>query len=64
VEAFPGKERLTILRRLIAYAERIFQLSNTVVAGVVDRRRQPRIPASRIVKLIFNTTLSEVARYQ
>jgi hypothetical protein len=52
VEAFSGKERLTILRRLTAYAERIFQLSNTVVAGVVDRRRQPRIPASRIVKSV------------
>ena len=52
MEAFPGEERLTILRRLIAYAEKVFQLSNTVVAGVVDRRRQPRIPASRIVKSV------------
>jgi hypothetical protein len=52
VEAFPGKERLTILRRLIAYAEKVFQLSNTVAAGVVDRRRQPRIPASRVVKIV------------
>ncbi|MCL5746361.1 MAG: transposase [Acidobacteria bacterium] len=34
MEAFPGKARLTILRRLIAYAERIFQLSNTVVAAL------------------------------
>ena len=52
VEAFPGKERLTILRRLIAYAEKIFQFSHTVVAGVADRRRQPRIPASRVVKSV------------
>ena len=52
MEAFPGKERLTILRRLIAYAEKIFQLSNTIVAGVVDQRRQPRIPASQIVKSV------------
>ncbi len=52
MEAFSGKERLTILRRLIAYAEKVFQLSNTVVAGVMDRRRQPRIPASRIVKSV------------
>ena len=52
MEAFPGKEGLTILRRLIAYAERIFQLSNTVVAGVADRRRQPRIPASHVVKSV------------
>jgi len=49
VETLPGKERLTILRRLIAYAEKIFQLSATVVAGVADRRRQPRIPTSRVV---------------
>ena len=49
METLPGQERLTILRRLIAYAEKIFQLSATVVAGVVDRRRQPRIPTSRVV---------------
>jgi len=49
VETLPGQERLTILRRLIAYAEKIFHLSGTVVAGVVDRRRQPRIPTSRVV---------------
>jgi hypothetical protein len=49
VETLPGKEGLTILRRLIAYAGKIFQLSGTVVAGVVDRRRQPRIPTSRVV---------------
>ena len=49
METLPGKEGLTILRRLIAYAEKIFQLSGTVVAGVLDRRRQPRIPTSRVV---------------
>jgi hypothetical protein len=52
VETLPGTEGLTILRRLIAYAEKIFQLSHAVVAGVVDRRRQPRIPASRVVKSV------------
>src|SRR6267143_2502090 len=52
VETLPGKERLTILRRLIAYAEKVFQLSNTVVAGVVDSRRQPRIPVSHVVKSV------------
>ena len=49
METLPGQERLTILRRLIAYAEKIFQLSATVVAGVVDGRQQPRIPTSRVV---------------
>lgn len=48
----PGKEGLTILRRLIAYAEKIFQFSGTVVAGVTDRRRQPRIPASHVVQSV------------
>jgi hypothetical protein len=52
VETLSGQEGLTILRRLIAYAEKVFQLSNTVVAGVVDSRRQPRIPVSRIVKSV------------
>jgi hypothetical protein len=52
VEPLPGEEGLTILRRLIAYAEKIFQFSNTVVAGVADRRRQPRIAASRVVKSV------------
>jgi hypothetical protein len=49
VETIPGKERLTILRRLIAYAEKIFQLSDTIIAGVMDLRRQPRIPTSCVV---------------
>lgn len=52
METLPGKERLTALRRLIAYAEKIFQFSDTVVAGVVDRRQQPRIPTSRIVQSV------------
>ena len=52
MEAFPGKEGLTILRRLIAYAEKVFQFSATVVAGVSDRRLQPRIPASAVLKSV------------
>jgi hypothetical protein len=52
VEAFPGKEGLTILRRLIGYAEKVFQFSGTVVAGVADRRRQPRIPTSAVFKSV------------
>ena len=52
MEAFPGKEGLTILRRLLAYAEKVFQFSGTVVAGVVDRRLQPRIPTSGILKSV------------
>jgi hypothetical protein len=62
VEALPGKEgltgpfywglSLTILRRLLAYAEKVFQFSGTVVAGVVDQRPQPRIPTSVVLKSV------------
>ena len=53
MEAPSGKEEgLTILRRLIAYSEKIFQLSKTVIAGVVDGRLQPRIPAALVVKSV------------
>jgi hypothetical protein len=50
MEAPSGKETLTILRRLIAYSEKLFRFSETVVTGVVDRRLQPRIPTAVIVK--------------
>ena len=52
MEAFPGKEGLTILRRLLAYAEKVFQFSGTVVAGIADRRLQPRIPTAHVVKSV------------
>jgi hypothetical protein len=41
-----------ILRRLIAYAEKVFGFSGTVVTGVADRRPQPRIPTAVIVKSV------------
>src|SRR5271169_6258101 len=53
MEAPSGKEEgLTILRRLIAYAEKVFQLSETIIAGVVDRRSLPRIPTALVVKSV------------
>ena len=52
METFSGKEGLTILRRLLAYAEKVFQFSGTIVAGVVDRRRQPRIPTSAVLQSV------------
>lgn len=48
----PGKEALTILRRLIAYSEKLFRFSETVVTGIIDRRRLPRIPTAVIVKSV------------
>jgi hypothetical protein len=52
METSPGKEALTILRRLIAYAEKVFRLSQEVVAGIVDRRPQPRIPTAFVIKSV------------
>ena len=52
MEATSGKEGLTILRRLIAYAEKVFHLSEDVVADIVDRRLQARIPTAGIVKAV------------
>ena len=52
MEAPAGKEALTILRRLIAYSEKVFRFSKTVASGIVDRRRQPRIPTVVILKAV------------
>ncbi|MEK7362290.1 MAG: hypothetical protein AAB133_09475, partial [Pseudomonadota bacterium] len=52
METLPGKEGLTTLRRLIAYADKVFHFSDAIVAGVLDRRRLPRIPTSHIVQSV------------
>ena len=52
MEAFPGKEGLTILRRLLAYTEKVFQFSGTVVGSVTDRRLLPRIPTSAVLQSV------------
>lgn len=45
-----GERSSAVLRRLIAYTEKIFELSARVMAGVSDRRREPRIPTAVVVK--------------
>ena len=50
MEAAEGAETVTVLRRLVAWAEKIFDLSDAVVAPVTDRRLQPRIPTAVVVK--------------
>jgi DDE family transposase len=50
METAPGKETLTVLRRLICYSERIFDLSREVIAPLSDRRPQPRISTAVVVK--------------
>ncbi len=45
-----GQERLTILRRLIAYSEKIFGLSAELLTPITDRRLAPRIATLTVVK--------------
>jgi hypothetical protein len=49
METASGKETI-ILRRLIAYSEKIFQLSKDIVTLVSDRREKPRISTAAVVK--------------
>ncbi len=46
----PGKEGLTILRRLIAYSEKVFRFSAELIAGITDRRVEPRIATATVAK--------------
>src|SRR5258708_13913739 len=50
METTSGKETIIVLRRLIAYAEKIFQLSKAIVTLVSDRREKPRISTAAVVK--------------
>ena len=50
MEAAQGAETVTVLRRLVAWSEKIFDLSVAVIAPVSDRRREPRIPTAVVVK--------------
>jgi len=45
-----GKETLTVLRRLITYAEKVFHVSRDVIAPLSDRRAEPRISTAAVVK--------------
>jgi len=50
MEAAHRKETIAVLRRLIAYAEKIFDLSRDVIAPISDGRLQPRISTAVVVK--------------
>jgi hypothetical protein len=50
METARAKETITVLRRLIAYSEKIFGLSRDVVAPLSDRRPEPRISTTTVVK--------------
>jgi Transposase DDE domain len=50
MEATSGKETIIVLRRLLAYAEKIFRLSQDIVTLVSDRREKPRISTAAVVK--------------
>src|SRR5258708_5516951 len=50
METASGKETIIVLRRLIAYSEKIFQLSKDIVTRVSDRREKPRISTAAVGK--------------
>lgn len=50
METARAKETITVLRRLIAYSEKIFGLSREIVAPISDRRLAPRISTASVVK--------------
>ncbi|HTF25898.1 MAG TPA: hypothetical protein VK937_18645 [Candidatus Limnocylindria bacterium] len=50
METTSGKETITVLRRLIAYAEKTFQLSEDIVTQFSDRREKPRISTAAVMK--------------
>src|SRR4029077_11943360 len=50
METSSGREAINVLRRLIAYSEKIFALSAGILTQVSDRRLEPRIPAAAVVK--------------
>jgi len=50
METSSGKEAINVLRRLIAYSEKIFSLSADILTQVSDRRLEPRISAAAVVK--------------
>ena len=67
METAPGKETLTILRRLIAYSEKIFGFSREVIAPLSDRRPQPRISTAAVVKsaaVLFWTRLGSLHAWE
>ena len=52
METLSGGKGHTTLRRLIAYADKVFGFSGGIVAGVMDRRKQPRIATGLIVQSV------------
>jgi hypothetical protein len=50
MEAADGKETIIVLRRLVAYGEKIFGLSLDVIAPISDGRLRPRISTAVVVK--------------
>ncbi|MGA7621933.1 MAG: transposase, partial [Candidatus Acidiferrales bacterium] len=50
METASGKETIIVLRRLIAYAEKIFHFSRDVLPSISDSRPEPRISTAAVVK--------------
>ena len=63
METSSGKEAINVLRRLIAYSEKIFSLSADILTQVSDRRLEPRIPAAAVVKsalVLFSARMGSI----
>jgi len=50
METASGQDTLTVLRRLIKYAEKVFHVSRDVIAPLSDRRLEPRISTGAVVQ--------------
>jgi hypothetical protein len=50
MEAPPGNKDLTMLRRLIAYSDKVFHLSTLLIASITDCRAEPRISTTTVAK--------------
>src|ERR1700681_8570 len=67
MEAAAGKKTIKVLRRLIAYSEKIFRFSRDVVAPISDRRTEPRISTAAGVKsatVVFWARLGSISAWE
>ena len=52
METLADRKGILTLRRLIAYADKVFGFTGGIVAGVVDGRKLPRIPTGLVVQSV------------
>lgn len=52
METVADRKEIITLRRLIAYADKVFGFTGGIVAGVMDGRKLPRIPTGLVVQSV------------